>query len=391
MAQAMDAHSSFLYLVDNLPTWRTSIEALSTHAADKHAEFAAEYSRLVNQVRPKRKKSPSVSSIHTQDQEQGDDQTRTVESADGLSSPDPRRINPLEAGNKYLYAQGRRKRKPGPSIRSGASGPQKFRNRHHVVVYYDGYLQEQLDTLVKQIGIGRNNLRKGKAALAAARGFRLPTLTARTSHGLSALNDIRSSMISRSTPALLPGKSRVSVQNPAASNEEASFLQVDKELEQIQALCETAAHQFLRDGDCKTELQSMLEKFNGLLEQASAAAESMKKIQEESQEASVADDLGSEFSHGGADSDGSLSTKPSLDHLTTPKIGAARDQSPLAFGPPLHSIKPSGLYSTPDIACADNPAGLVSDTIEVDDASDQGSIVVDISQYRLTNPQRVRL
>ncbi|OAL33807.1 hypothetical protein AYO20_06983 [Fonsecaea nubica] len=391
MAQAMDAHSSFVYLVDNLPTWRASVEALSTHVTEKHAEFAAEYSRLVNQVKPKRRKSPSVSSIHPQDEEQGDDKTHTIQSTDGLSSPDPRQFNPLEAGNKYLYAQVRRKRKPGPSIRSGASGPQKFRNRHHVVVYYDGYLQEQLDTMVKQIGIGRNNLRKGKAALAAARGFRLPTLTARTSHGLAMLDDIRSSMVSRSTPTLLPAKGRVAANKPATSDEEANFLQVDKELEQIQTLCETAAHQFLRDGDCKTELESMLQKFDALLGQASAAAEALKKVQAENEETSQADDFGSDFIKGYAASDGSLSTKPSVDHLPTPKIGVGKDPSPLAFGPPLDSVKPHGLYSAPDIVSNDSPAGLVSDTIEVDDASDQGSIVFDISQYRLTNPRRVRL
>ncbi|KIW33953.1 uncharacterized protein PV07_00764 [Cladophialophora immunda] len=391
MAQAMDAHSSFVFLIDNLPTWRASIEALSAHAAENHAKFAAEYSQLVNQVRPKRRKTPSISSIHTHEQEQGDDQAHTVQSADGPSSSDPRPINPLEAGNKYLYAQARKKRKPGPSIRSGASGPQKFRNRHQVVVYYDGYLQEQLDAMVKQIGIGRNNLRKNKAAFAAARGFRLPTFTARTSHGLSMLDDIRSSTISRSTSALVPGKNRVPARNAATSNEEASFLQMDEELQQIQELCETAAHRFLQDGDCKTELESMLQKFDALVPQASAAAESVKKVQEESQETSHADDFGSEFNHSYADSDGSLSTKPSLDHLPTPKIGVARDQSPLALSQPLDGMKPHGSYSAPDIASGDNPAGQLSDAIEVDDASDQGSIVLDISQYRLTNPRRVRL
>ncbi|EXJ74961.1 uncharacterized protein A1O5_01657 [Cladophialophora psammophila CBS 110553] len=391
MAQAMDAHSSFVYLVDNLPTWRACIHSLSVHATEKHAEFAAEYSRLVNQARPKRRKTPSISSIHTQDQEQGDDHDHMVQSADGLSSPETRHINPLEAGNRYLYAEVRRKRKPGPSIRSGASGPQKFRNKHHIVVYYDGYLQEQLDTMVKQIGIGRNNLRKGKTALAAARGFRLPTLTARSSHGISMLDDIRSSMISRSTSTLLAGKTRAPLQNPSASNEEVSFLRVDKELEQIQTLCETAAHQFLRDGDCKTELESMLQKFDALLVQASATAETLKKVQEESQEASQADDFGSDFNHGCGDSDGTLSTKPSLDRLPTPKIGATRDSSPLALGQSLEGMKPHGFYGAPGIPSDDHPAGLASDTIEVDDASDQGSIVVDISQYRLTNPRRVRL
>ncbi|KAJ9613038.1 hypothetical protein H2200_002979 [Cladophialophora chaetospira] len=388
MAQAMDAHSSFVYLVDHLPKWQATIDSLSLYTTEKNAEFAAEYARLLNEAKPKRKKTASMSSIHTADEREAvDDQVNGTDSVDALSLPDPRQINPLEAGNRYLYAQARRKRKPGPSIRSGASGPQKYRNRNHVVVFYDGYLQEQLDTMVKQLGLGRNSLRKGKNALAAATGFRLPMLSGGANRMASPFNDLGSTLTSRSTSALLPLKKPVAVVTVQPNSDEASFIQADKELEQVQSLCETAAHQFLRDGDCKAELGNIRRKLDALLVHATATAESLKRLQE-SHKALEADSSASDSTHV-TDSDGTLSTRPSLDLLLTPKIGVTTSPSPLAISHhPLDSLQPKGLFSPPVIPTLDGINELTAETIEVDDTSDQESIVVDLSQYRLTNPRR---
>lgn len=393
MAQAMDAHSSFIYLIDHLPAWKACIDSLIVHAAQKNAEYAAEYTRLVKQIRPKRRKSPSVASIHDHDDEPMGDRSESSSNPGGVSSPDPAEINPLEAGCKYLYAQARRRRKPGNSIRSGASGPQKFRNKNHVIVYYDGYLQEQLDSMVKMVGVARNNLRKGKAALAAARGFRLSTLTTRVSHGHPTLEDIRSTIASRNTSALLSGRKYHTSAGQPAPDEETAFLQVDKQLESIQSLCETAAHQFLRDGDCKSELDNVQQKFDAVLAQAIQFAESLKKSQETQDSSNVEmDHPNSDSSHGSTDSDGTLSTQPSLDVLRTPKMGATSDPSPLIINHPLESMKSRPAFMTaPGISADNNNPALVADNIEVDDASDQDSIVVDISQYRITNPRRVRV
>ncbi|KIW64076.1 hypothetical protein PV04_09034 [Phialophora macrospora] len=388
MAQSVDAHSSFVYLVDNLPKWRATFDSLATHTAEKNAEFVAEYARLVRQTRPRRKKTPSVSSIHTTDEQDPiDDKANAVENADSTSSHDSIQINPLEAGTRYLYAQTRRKKKPGPSIRSGASGPQKFRNRNHVVVYYDSYLQNQLDAMVKEVGLGRNNLRKGKNALAAATGFQLPTLPRGAGLGSPAFDDFRPPTMLRSTSALLSVKKSVTL-TPQPTSDQASFIQADKELEQIQSLCETAAHQFLRDGDCKTELDNIRQKLDALLVQATQTAELLKTLQEK-HEAVHADSSVSE-SIQDTESAGTLSTQPSLDFLPTPKIGVTKNLHPLAISHPLDGLKPQGFFSAPAIAALGSPHELATDTIEVDDASDQESIVVDLTQYRLTNPRRIR-
>ncbi len=387
MAQAMDAYSSFVFLVENLPKWQASIESLALRSAEKNAEFTAEYKRLVIQARPRHKRTASVSSIHTADEQVADEQADPTESVDALSSPDPVHINPLEAGNRYLYAQARRKRKPGPSIRSGASGPQNFRNRNHVVVYYDSALQKQLDSLVKQVGLGRNSLRKGKNALAAATGFRLPTLPTSGSRDVSTLEDLRPAITSRSTSALLPIK-QTAVPIVQSLSDEASFVKADKDLEQIQALCETAAHQFLRDGDCKTELETIRQKLDALLSHATLTAESLKRLKE-SRELLPADSSASESNHG-SESDGTLSTQPSLDFLPIPRNGLAKGPSPLSFTHPLDSLKPQAIFSAPIIPTLAVANELTTDTIEVDDTSDQDSIVVDLSQYRVRNPWRVQ-
>lgn len=394
MALASDAHASFVYLVDNLPTWRTSVDSLFAHTAEKHAEFVAEYARLLSEAKPRHRRTASNSSVRPEENNAVTEEANGVDSVDDLSSPDPRQTNPFEAGNKYLFAQTRRKRKPGTSIRSGASGPLKFRNRSHVVVYYDGYLQEQLDSMVKQVGVGRNNLRKGKAAFTAATGFRLPTLSGKVSHGLSMFDDVRPVLMSRNTSPLLPGKKPVVPHVQSTSTDEASFLRVDKELEQIQSLCEMAAHQFLRDGDCKTELENVRQKLDALLVQATTTAESLKKLKEEKlkeeQEASQADSCDSDQKPN-SDSNGTPSTTQpgTLDILSAPGIKLCKDLRPMGFG-----LRPEGLLSAPalpTLPTVEDAQILPSDTIEVDDASDQESIVVDLSQYRLANPRRVRI
>ncbi|KAJ9621151.1 hypothetical protein H2204_011978 [Knufia peltigerae] len=65
---------------------------------------------------------------------------------------------------------------------------------------------------------------------------------------------------------------------------EAGFLQVDKELESIQTLCENAAHQIRRGGDCTTELDKILSQAEVVWHQAADTAASSKMLKQEQQE-----------------------------------------------------------------------------------------------------------
>ena len=390
----MTAHSSFVYLVENIPDWQKEVDLLAERASVKNGEFKAEYARLVNQIKTRRKKSPSIASIHTQD-----DLERPASehcSLDGpsdpkdLSSPPDRlEIDPLEAGNRPLYAQSRRKRKISPSVRSGASGLQKLRIKNQVVVFYDGFLQEHLDALVKQVGSGRNNLRRGKMALAAAQGFMLPSLSRAAALCSVSLEDLRSSPSSRRPPALLNGKKPALTVQPETINHETAFLQVDKELESVQSLCEVAAHRLLRDGDCQTEMTTIKQKLRDILARATTIAGDLKKLDEE-QSSSLSKDQ--------ADTEHVPSRNGPLSALT-PEPSWANPHKLKPQGPQPVSARnmPNDMTSremfpgTLDMVFTSTQEPIVADDIEVDDDSDQEDIMVDITAFRLAQARQTRV
>lgn len=142
-----------------------------------------------------------------------------------------------------------------------------------IIVYYDGQIQKQFETLVRSIGTGRNLLRKGKMA---ARAQALADLASSDddrsdSDGDDIMAKIQfrrrtglSSM--RAHGPLSNGRSET---NTSTATPEALFDSTDKLLEQTQALCEKAAHQSLREGDCRKELSAMRRYFLEVQETAS--------------------------------------------------------------------------------------------------------------------------
>ena len=384
--QQMDAVSSFVHLTDHVPNWLDQLASLIQHASEKNAEFMADYTKVVSNLMPKRVKSPSLQSIHSEDDKSVHLSQIDPRNDATLPTPPPAiEIDPLEAGTKYLYAQAQKKRKPDGSIRSGASGPQKFRSKNQVIIYYDSHLQHELDTMVKAVGVARNNLRKGRNALNASRGFQLPTLSRRHDAATltPSLENIRSQTISR------PGRyKRRSASQAAANEEEACFTDVDKMLENVQNQCETAAHQFLRDGDCKMELDSAQTSLNAILEKAVRTVEVLreKANKEEEEEARAKE----EADGNDTDSEMTLNNPPSMEHLNA----ISNKKAPTSVSLTLDDMKTRAIISAPLLPTTTD-AGLPTAgmTIEVDDdASEDGSLAdLDISQFRLNNARHLRV
>src|SRR2546421_12466524 len=98
----MDATTSFVYLTDTLPNWIQQVKALSTHSSKKHAEYVAEYTRRLTQIRSKKERTPSLASIHTHKNEPVEPPPppeileRPAESTPEPSMPGPLHIPPLE-------------------------------------------------------------------------------------------------------------------------------------------------------------------------------------------------------------------------------------------------------------------------------------------------------
>ena len=391
--QQMDAVSSFLHLTNNIPTWLQQVQALTKYTAEKHAEFVMDYKRIVNQIKPTRVKSSSLASIHS-----GHESTHQIQidPQSGLSlppRPDPVDVDPLEAGNRYLYAQIQRKRKATSSMKSGASGPQNFRTKNQVVIYYDSHVQEQFESMVKAVGIARNNLRKGKNALVASRGFVLPSL-ARRPNGASStpsLDSMRHTAFSRSSPVISSSRHmlRARSQEPT-SQDEMAFAEADKSLESLQTLFETSAHQFLRDGDCRMELGIATETMESVLSLAKSTAESLQDLAKREAKKALQKETESDappnmIASAQIGQSPSLQSHPSFEpvhKLGTPSIHRK-----------LEDMKGRGLSSAPAVPNATSASMPTVDmAIEVDDGgSDVTSIgELDLAFFRATNPSRIR-
>ena len=125
-----------------------------------------------------------------------------------------------------------------------------------IIVYYNSDIQDAFELLVRNIAGARNNLRKGRTAAnfkkrLASLDMGLPPFSAGGESGL----DFK---IERPTKKV----------SPEADNDCAAFDAIDKDLENAQMLCERAAHQMLREGDCKEELLGVKNRFQNALKLA---------------------------------------------------------------------------------------------------------------------------
>ena len=147
-----------------------------------------------------------------------------------------------------------RKRKT-TSVYSGREGGvHKYRSRSMVVVYYDGDTQKRFEGIVRAIGTCRNALRKGKMSakveLLSQKG---PSRDVENSDNDDPIEIPR--MMLRST------RSKKGPTASTSNDESLAFDQIDGSLEKAQTMCERAAHQILRDGDCAPEMKEAQKHF----------------------------------------------------------------------------------------------------------------------------------
>lgn len=312
--QSIDAAQCFTLISENVPTWITRVSELAQHTAARHAEFAEEYKRLAPQ-RPRRRRNSSVHSIQPTSLPDNEDTcaakygTTAAENTDNNKFRIDLKPNPLKRPNDDLSSSG------------SLARPPTTRMRHNLVIHYDGHTQQELEHVVRDIGTARNWIRKGKLSQLSKRSpfaFSRHMGTARPGSGIPS---------SRASPSRDFTES-----NP--------FEFVDKQLEVAQSLCETAAHQFLRCGNCATELQNVQEKFKSLLDVSISAASRFKQEKEQEE---------------------------------IPKSPASSTE----IIPPL--------VKTELLAEGTKPAEpAVAPEIEVDDSASDGSVAIDITAFRST-------
>lgn len=260
----MDALASFDHLVQNIPSWLSKLDELSAQVAKQHAHFM----RLTysTEMQLARQKTGSTESLRPQERNEIITPSNDKSAEVTVTSMTPEDPQHSQANDALAIKEARRKRKPG-SAPSATSGPSKYRTRSMVIVYYDSNIQDAFEELVRNIATARNNLRKGRtAATFKARMASLgmgPNLFS-AGGGRQILDPRMAQFSKRSNPDLVAVKG-------------SAFDIVDQDLEKAQSLCESAAHQFLRDGDCHDEIRTTRESFQKSIEIAQKEVEKLRE------------------------------------------------------------------------------------------------------------------
>lgn len=350
----MDALGAFAHLQTNLPAWITRVSELAAHTAARHNEYAEAYRRHAT-AKPKsrRHKSSSVCSIHTDDVIPLSEQKTP-----GAEEPAEVGTSTSKDANKPAQAGRKRGTDEAPSIDSGDRHT-FFSTRHNVIIDYDGHTQKELETVVRDISLARNHIRRGKMTLAGRGSVRTNILNKSVNLGtrvesspLPALSRVRSTR----TGSAMVGVTTGSV---TGVRKDTPFEFADKQLEVAHGLCETAAYQVLRSGDCATELDGVEEKFKMLLDMANnevTRLEQEKKEEEEKERAK-------KEAAGEQEQDSEPSSE---DVLSKPPVGAAARLARL-----------SAFTNS-------KPMNTAPGTIEVDDGSSISAESIDLSAIRST-------
>lgn len=273
------------------------------------------------------------------------------------------RLNSPNFPSKATLPTVLRKRKT-DSVTSGGSQAPKYRTRSMIIVYYDSAVQNAFEELVKLISASRNAMRKGKMAARMADMKRMAELETETDSEDEALPEPKAvaddnGHIITSTPVVhtrkvleldgddnkIPKLEFVSTRKMGPSRDSPAaaalrmngnrhitgmgrrplfpgyrgtggltmtdsfssiFDELDSGLEWCQSMCEHAAHQFLRDGNCNTEIAGIKRR---LWEVKEIAEKEAAKVAEEKKEDSKEEPM-AENTNGSAKLDESRGLKP---------------------------------------------------------------------------------
>lgn len=251
---AEEALGCFQALLESVPGWIADLETLLDNATQRQNELlfanqpaAGSEKTLVR----KASKSSSLKSKHSDDEEED---VAAKEEA-GMETPAPTLLRPQlpHMTNSDALRLSQRKRKTASACSGDQSGPCKYRSRSMVVVYYDGDAQKQFEALVRAVGTSRNQVRKGKMSL---RIDSLARSESSSSGSDSSGSGGEETITGLGTFTYKTTRTRRVEGSMFGKDGSENFEKIDKLLETTQALCERAAHQILRDGDCATEVKS---------------------------------------------------------------------------------------------------------------------------------------
>jgi hypothetical protein len=266
-----DALNSFRSLLEKIPGWITSLESILDNATRRQTELLFAHQPADSDRTLVRKVSRSSSPKSKRSKHDETPAQTTLEHRTGHepTTPVPTLLRPQlpQMTESDALRLSQRKRKTFSACSGDASGPSKYRSRALVVVYYDGDMQNRFSEFVQAVASSRNDIRRSKLSAEVDHFAGSRSSSSSSGNGSSGLEET-----TKSVGTFTYKTTRLRLQDLSAVGKADSSKvldQVDGLLEQSQTLCEHAAHQVLRDGDCALEVTKAKE----LLVQARTCAE----------------------------------------------------------------------------------------------------------------------
>lgn len=327
---ATDSVQCFSFLTENIPTWLTRVSDLAAHASAKHEEFKTDYLKFSNgePSKPRKRKNSSLHTHRPDDEEAPDTHDHSPVSThptDPTTSPTSVSKPPDNTNNRKRKTEEKRD----DTNHELEEVDRIIRPRTQVLIHYDSHTQTLLEKLVRDIGGARNHIRKGRMSYMMKSGYGRKTFSSSPDAAVP---------FYRSTRQIKAG--------PKGASNNTPFDIADQHLEVAQNLCETAAHQFLRRGDCLAELEKTKGKLSSALDMAK---DEVKRLAEEAKHEEALEKISQEKEK----------------EVERKKVEAEVTLNPAEKG----DASPKG-------------------GIEVDDASDTSSISIDMTAFRATRLRR---
>lgn len=269
---ADEALKCFTSLLESVPRWIADLENILKSAIERQDRLLFENQPVDSQLEVKWKLSRS-SSLHSK--RSHDEKTHHSILEQDEAAPSRPQLAHMTKSDALRLSQ--RKRKTASALSGGASGSYKYRSRGMVVIYYDGDIQKRLEALVRSIGTSRNSLRKGKTS-ARVHGLTWSSFEDDDERNASGVPVVEMTKAVGGSPSPLERRSE------GMKPERDAFVIVDGLLERAQAMCERAAHQLLRDGDCTPEMTTAKEQFASAQEIGTHELPALRKIADKAAE-----------------------------------------------------------------------------------------------------------
>jgi len=255
-----EIYTCFKFLVENTPTWIRDVEELERKVGEKRVEIE----RIPASVPRDHKRTPSNESLRDDWRPtSGPSCYATANRVEVNSNPKAAHLSNGHVNdypNDAKYSPSPQRKRKTTSVLSNNTAPIKFRSRSTVIVYYDSRVQGAFEQLVRNIGAGRNHIRKARMAT------RMEALSADSEDSDDEKLELPPFRSTRQIGQLpMNNRNARKGKDDGRASTDVALNEVDAALERAQGFCEKGAHQFLRDGDCSEETAGTKDSFRTLL------------------------------------------------------------------------------------------------------------------------------